>query len=144
MNKDRFLYGKSQQSFRNPLLLLRYHRQQLVYRKLRIQSLWASHSTHTDVLALLDPKTFRYLVQTLIPVLIARVNHPTVGLHEHRRAEVLVRVPPVGWTGSRAARAQHTLIEPVQFLAVLYALEVFPILNYSKFTPSFFGVLRFR
>lgn len=44
-------------------------------------------------------------------------------LHEHRRAEVLVGVPPVRWAGRAAARAQDALVHAVELLAVLDGLR---------------------
>ena len=57
-------------------------------------------------------------------VLVSGIGEPSVGLHEDGWAEVLLRVPPVGWAGCRAAGAQNALVETIQLLAVLLALQV--------------------
>ncbi len=41
------------------------------------------------------------------------VDHPSIGLHENGRSEVLLRVPPVGGARRGAAETENTLIESV-------------------------------
>ena len=65
------------------------------------------------------------LGQPFLGVIVAAVLDPPVGLHEDRRAEVLVGVPPVRWAGGRAARAQDALVHAVELGPVLPTLEVF-------------------
>ena len=36
-----------------------------------------------------------HILEALLGVLVTRVGDPAEGLHQHRRAQVLVRVPPV-------------------------------------------------
>lgn len=57
-------------------------------------------------------------------VLVSGICEPSVGLHENGWAEVLLRVPPVGWARCRAASAQNALVKTIQLLAVLLALQV--------------------
>jgi hypothetical protein len=63
------------------------------------------------------------LLLTMCFVGIPRVGDPTVGLHESSWAEILVLVPPIGWTGGRATCTEDALIETVKFLAVFGRLE---------------------
>ena len=58
-------------------------------------------------------------------MIVTAVLDPPVGLHEDRRAEVLVGVPPVRGAGGRAARAEDALVHAVELGPVLPALEVF-------------------
>lgn len=53
------------------------------------------------------------------------VSHPPVSLHERSRSEVLILVPPVGRARRRAAGAENTFVETIEFLAVLDRLKVF-------------------
>lgn len=62
--------------------------------------------------------------------LVARVGQPAVRLQQDRRAQVLLRVPPVGRARCRAAEAQDALVQAVELLAVLLALTVFAALWY--------------
>lgn len=55
--------------------------------------------------------------------LVSAVDQPTVGLHEDGWAEVLLLVPPVGWAGGGAAGAQDALVQTVQLLTVVDALQ---------------------
>jgi hypothetical protein len=57
--------------------------------------------------------------------LISGVCNPAVRLHEDGWAEILLGVPPVGWAGCGAARAENAFVETVKLLAVCFALEVF-------------------
>ena len=44
---------------------------------------------------------------------VSGVDHPAIGLHEDRGAQVLVSVPPVARAAGTAAGAENTLIEAV-------------------------------
>lgn len=66
------------------------------------------------------------VLQLLLPVRavrISRVCNPPVRLHERRGPEVLVLVPPVARAARRAARTQDALVQPVELLAVVLALQ---------------------
>lgn len=71
-------------------------------------------------------------VEALGRGIVARVNDPAVRLHEHRGAEVLVPVPPVGGAAGGAAGAEHALVEPVQLLAVLHVLQQLHLLALGR------------
>ena len=83
-------------------------------------------------------------LQTLLRLLVSRVNDPAVGLkdsnsstspgftthlHEDGGSQVLVGVPPVRGTGGGAAGAENALVQPVQLLAVLLRLQELPVLQ---------------
>jgi hypothetical protein len=61
--------------------------------------------------------------QPLLCVSIPRILNPTISLHQHCWSEVLIRIPPVGRTGSAAARAKDAFVHTVQFGPVLLRLE---------------------
>lgn len=48
-------------------------------------------------------------------------------MKERCGTEVLVLVPPVARAGGRAARTEDALVQAVELLAVLRALEVLPV-----------------
>mmetsp|Transcript_103943 Transcript_103943/g.299185 ORF Transcript_103943/g.299185 Transcript_103943/m.299185 type:complete len:253 (-) Transcript_103943:25-783(-) len=62
--------------------------------------------------------------QALLRELVARIRDPTVGLHQHRRAQVVLRIPPVGGARRHATSAKDALVHTVQLGPVLAALEV--------------------
>jgi hypothetical protein len=68
------------------------------------------------------------VIQRRLPrllLLVSGIRDPAVALQQDRGAEVLLAVPPVGWAGGGAARAQDAFVETVELLAVLGRLEVF-------------------
>jgi hypothetical protein len=79
--------------------------------------------TVEDGVAAIQTHLVLKLLLTMCFVRIARISDPAVGLHERGRAEILVLVPPVGGTGSRAAGTEDALIEAVKFLAVFWGLK---------------------
>lgn len=84
------------------------------------------------------------LGQTFLGVIVAAVLDPPIGLHEDRRAEVLVGVPPVRRTGGRAASAQDALVHAIELGPVLPALEVFGLsvgLALGVLEPGFDGTV---
>ena len=84
-------------------------------------------------------------LQTLLGLLVSRINDPAVGLHiiqindirlydviyleENGRSKVLIGAPPVRRTGRRAARAENALVQPIELLAVLLGLQELPVLQ---------------
>jgi len=60
--------------------------------------------------------------QTSIGHLISGINDPTESLLQNGGAKVVLRVPPVGRTGSCAACAQDALVQAIQQLTVLLGL----------------------
>lgn len=69
-------------------------------------------------------------------LLVTGIRQPSVGLEEDGWAEVLLRVPPVGWAGCGAAGAKNALVETVKLLALLDRLEVFLSLTIVSFCYS--------
>jgi hypothetical protein len=68
------------------------------------------------------------VLQLLLPLCdigIARICDPVVCLHEGRRAEIFILVPPVGGTRGGAAHTEDALIEAVELSAVFLGLEEF-------------------
>jgi len=78
--------------------------------------------------------------QTLGRAAVATVLNPPIGLHEDRRTQVLVGVPPVTGTGGGAAGAENALVHAVQFGAVLARLQVLGLtgrLGRRRLQPGF-------
>ena len=65
------------------------------------------------------------LLLPLFGALVTRICDPPIRLQEHRRSEVLLRVPPVRRARGRAASAQDTFVQPIQLLSVFFGLPVF-------------------
>ncbi len=80
--------------------------------------------TH-DGVATVDREAVLEGFTTFSSVLIARVNHPAVSLHQNRRSEVNIRVPPIRGARCWATSTQDALVQSIQLLAVLNALKVF-------------------
>lgn len=76
-----------------------------------------AHAVVERVLALLGP-------------LVTRVVDPSVGLEKHGWAKILLGVPPVGWAGCTAARAQNALVETVELTSVGNGLAILLALHY--------------
>mmetsp|Transcript_643 Transcript_643/g.1682 ORF Transcript_643/g.1682 Transcript_643/m.1682 type:complete len:244 (+) Transcript_643:671-1402(+) len=55
---------------------------------------------------------------------VARIRNPTERLHEHRRPEVAIRIPPVARTARLTTRAQYAFIHAIKARAVFYRLQV--------------------
>jgi len=89
----------------------------------RVQALWANFGAVHDGVATVDREVVVELVESLFGELVTRVDDPPVGLQQHSRAQVLVRVPPVRRTRSRTAGTQNALVEAVQLAAVFRRLE---------------------
>lgn len=95
----------------------------------RVQTLGACPRAVEDGVAAVEREGVFQLLATLLALGVTRVSHPAVGLHEHRRTEVLVLVPPVRGARSRAASTQNALIQTVQTAAFCRTLEVFSTLR---------------
>ena len=63
-------------------------------------------------------------LHSLFRLLVAGVDHPSVGLHENSGSGVFVAVPPVRGAGSSAAGAQDALVHSVQLGSVFHRLEM--------------------
>ena len=85
----------------------------------RVETLGACERAHTNLIALTEFHVTSELLETLICILIARVNNPSVGLHENGRSQIVLRVPPVRGAGGLAASAEHALVETIEEFTVL-------------------------
>jgi len=85
----------------------------------RVETLGACERAHTNLVALTEFHITAELLETLICVLIARVNNPSVGLHENGGSQIVLRVPPVRRAGRLAAGAEHALVETIEEFTVL-------------------------
>uniref|UniRef100_A0A1B0CKW6 Uncharacterized protein n=1 Tax=Lutzomyia longipalpis TaxID=7200 RepID=A0A1B0CKW6_LUTLO len=101
--------------------LFSYTRHELLHFSNRlsgIESLGACTATIHDCVAPVDTKGIPKAIETLLGFLVARINDPTVGLHEDSWSKVLVTVPPVRWARCGATGAHNALIEPIQFRTI--------------------------
>ena len=64
------------------------------------------------------------LGETFLSLAITAVLNPTVGLHEYRRSQVLVGIPPVTRTRSAATSAENAFVHAIQFGAIFNGLQV--------------------
>lgn len=90
----------------------------------RVQALGAGPCAVHDGVASVQA---HLVIQSSLPLLgelVSGVGNPPVAGHEHGRAEVLARVPPVAGARSGAASAQNALVHAVELLAVGNGLEV--------------------
>lgn len=79
----------------------------------RIQVLGADLGTVHDGMASVELKCIIQLFQSLLGRSIARVLDPTVRLHQDRRSQVLVGIPPVTGTRGRAASTQNAFVHTI-------------------------------
>jgi hypothetical protein len=84
-----------------------------------VEALGASERAHTNLVAFSELHVSSKFLQSLISVLITRVNDPTIGLHEDCRPKIVLRVPPVRGASGLAACTEHALIESINKFTVL-------------------------
>jgi len=106
------------------LLELSVHVLQVLERSAGVEALGASERAETDLVALSELHVATKHLQALVGVLIARVNNPSVGLHEHSWPKVILRVPPIAGAGRLAAGAEHALVKTVEELSLLHRLQI--------------------
>jgi hypothetical protein len=92
-----------------------------------VQSLGASERAKTDLIALSKFHVTAEHLKALLCVLVSRVDDPSVGLHEHSRSQVVLRMPPVAGASRLAACAQDALVQTVQEFSILNRLCVLHI-----------------
>lgn len=106
----------------------------------RVQTLRTGPSAVHDGVAPVHAERILQLVQPGGSRFVTGIDDPTVGLHEHGRAQVLVAVPPVRGARGRTARAQDALVQTVQLGAVVHRLEVLGVaLLLAGFVPEEIG-----
>jgi len=72
------------------------------------------------------PVHAKFILQLLLPgftVRVPRIGNPPIRLHQRRRSQILILVPPVGRARRRAASTQDTLVETIQLLPIFLRLE---------------------
>lgn len=92
-----------------------------------VESLWASLGTVKNSMASINRERILHPSPPLRSHLISTISHPSVRLQQHRRSQVLIRIPPVRRAACRAARTKDTFVETVKFFTVLDRLQVFPV-----------------
>jgi hypothetical protein len=93
----------------------------------RIEVLRADLGAVHDGVAPVELEGVVEVVQPLRRHLVAGILDPPVGLHQNGRSQVLVGVPPVGRTGSRAAGAEDALVHAIELGPVFLRLEEFTL-----------------
>ncbi len=76
-----------------------------------------------DGMATVSRPLVLHLFETVEGEIITRINHPSVSLLKDCRSKVFVRVPPVGWAGGRAAKAENALVKTIDLFTVLHRLH---------------------
>ena len=61
----------------------------------RVETLGTCEGAHSDLVAFSEFHVSSQFFKTLVSVFVARVNNPTICLHEHGRSQIILRVPPV-------------------------------------------------
>jgi len=90
-----------------------------------VESLGAGKRAKTNLVALTKLHVTSEHLESLFSKLIARVDDPAVGLHQHSGTKVVLGVPPVRGAGTLAAGTQHALVEAIQKFALFNRLKVF-------------------
>ena len=97
---------------------------QLVDGTTRVEVLRASLGAVHDSMATVELVGIIQTLQTLLRHLITGIGNPAISLLENGRAEVLIRVPPVGRARGGAASTENTLVETIQQQTILVGLEI--------------------
>lgn len=93
----------------------------------RVEVLGAGPGAVHDGVASVERKGVLELLSSLLTKVVTRVGHPSVRLHEHGGAKVLVLIPPVRGAGCGAARAQNALVQTVESTTLLGRLKMFTL-----------------
>mmetsp|Transcript_10638 Transcript_10638/g.30389 ORF Transcript_10638/g.30389 Transcript_10638/m.30389 type:complete len:202 (-) Transcript_10638:58-663(-) len=89
-----------------------------------IQVLWTNLGAVHDGMATVKFECIIQIFQTFLGGTVTGILDPTVRLHQNGRSQVLVGIPPVGWTGRRATGAQNALVHSIQLGPILLGLQV--------------------
>ena len=140
VNKPHSLYTESHSYLILHLVTFGQHLLDVSDRLGGVESLGTGLGAVHDRVAAVELEAVVQSLQSLLSLLVTRVDDPAVGLrerqsqtaiggrrgghlHEDGRAEVLVGVPPVRGAGGGAAGAENALVQPVQLLPVLLRLQ---------------------
>ena len=100
----------------------------------RIQPLRTRPTTIQNSMAPIQTHTIIQHSFPLLLVFIPAIRQPPITLQQHRGAEILFGVPPVGRAGGGAAGAQNAFIESVELFAVGGRLTVFAAVRGGRAT----------
>lgn len=89
----------------------------------RVQVFGADLGTVHDRMASIKLECIVQFRQSLLGRAIPRVFDPTVCLHQNRRSQVLVGIPPITWTRRRAASTQNAFVHTIQLGTILFGLQ---------------------
>jgi len=98
--------------------------------------LWTNSRAIHDRVTTIQLERVVQFRQPLVREVVAGVLDPAVRLHQHRRAQVFIGVPPVGGARGATARAQDALVHAIEFGAVLAGLQKFSL----SFLLAIFGL----
>jgi hypothetical protein len=117
-----------------------------------VEPLWTRARAVHDGVATVELEVVVESLQTLLCRLITRVNDPTVRLHQHSWAEILVTIPPVPaqmlqlgtntrshdvrGAGSGAAGAENALVKAVKFGTVFLGLKALLLAKAAGLQPG--------
>ena len=88
----------------------------------RIQMLRTNFSTIHNRMTTIQFERIVQFRQPLILKFIARILNPPVRLHQNRRSEIFIGIPPVRWTCGATTRAEDAFVHAVEFGTVLACL----------------------
>jgi len=88
----------------------------------RIQTLRTAARAVHDPVAAVKAHRVVHPREALRCVLVPAVRDPAVHLLQNRRAEVVLRVPPVARAARRAARAQDALVHAIELIPIALRL----------------------
>jgi len=90
----------------------------------RVETLGAGEGAQTDLIAFTELHVTSELFESLLRVLVSRVNDPSVGLHKNCWTKVVLWMPPIRWASWLAASAKYTLIKSIEQLPIFNSLQV--------------------
>lgn len=97
-----------------------------------IQALWTCSGAIQNGVTSIQRHT---VVQHLLPLcclVVSAINQPSVSLKENCRAEILLRIPPIGWTSRATTSTQNAFVESVYLLSLLRTLfDLFALIMVS-------------
>ena len=91
----------------------------------RIEALWTSERTKTDLIAFAKFHVSTEFLKSFISVLIPGVNNPSIGLHKDSWPEIVLWMPPIRRTGRLATSAENTFVKTIEQFSVFNSLEIF-------------------
>src|SRR5690348_8076209 len=83
-----------------------------------VEALRAGVRAVHDRVTAIEAERILEIVEPLAGVLVARIDHPAIGLQQRRRPQIALRIPPIARARGRAAGAEDALVKPIELGAV--------------------------